>query len=74
MITKTNKIGQGNFWTQENLKRDTRIISISEQSIATVNLFFVEASGVPVSLPTDIFDDLDNTIREAEAFKQLDEN
>ncbi|WP_275340404.1 hypothetical protein, partial [Proteus mirabilis] len=34
---------------------------------------FVEASGVPVSLPTDIFDDLDNTIRETEAFKQLSE-
>ncbi|MBI6446375.1 DUF1983 domain-containing protein, partial [Proteus mirabilis] len=30
-------------------------------------------SGVPVSLPTDIFDDLDNTVRETEAFKQLSE-
>ncbi|HID9741297.1 TPA: phage tail tip fiber protein [Proteus mirabilis] len=73
VITKTNKIGQGNFWTQENLKAGHTYYFY----IRTINSYgksvFVEASGVPVSLPTDIFDDLDNTIRETEAFKQLSE-
>ncbi|WP_368871982.1 phage tail tip protein J-related protein [Proteus mirabilis] len=73
VITKTNKIGQGNFWTQENLKAGHTYYFY----IRTINSYgksvFVEASGVPVSLPTDIFDDLDNTVRETEAFKQLSE-
>ncbi len=73
VITKTNKVGQGNFWTQENLKAGHTYYFY----IRTINSYgksvFVEASGVPVSLPTDIFDDLDNTIRETEAFKQLSE-
>lgn len=73
VITKTNKVGQGNFWTQENLKAGHTYYFY----VRTINSYgkspFVEASGVPVSLPTDIFDDLDNTIRETEAFKQLDE-
>ncbi len=73
VITKTNKVGQGNFWTQENLKAGHTYYFY----IRTINSYgksvFVEASGVPVSLPTDIFDDLDNTVRETEAFKQLDE-
>ncbi|MBI6306267.1 DUF1983 domain-containing protein [Proteus mirabilis] len=73
VITKTNKIGQGNFWTQENLKAGLTYYFY----IRTINSYgksvFVEASGVPVSLPTDIFDDLDNTVRETEAFKQLSE-
>ncbi|EPT1463115.1 phage tail tip fiber protein, partial [Proteus mirabilis] len=72
-ITKTNKVGQGNFWTQENLKAGHTYYFY----IRTINSYgksvFVEASGVPVSLPTDIFDDLDNTVRETEAFKQLSE-
>ncbi|MBB6687650.1 DUF1983 domain-containing protein [Proteus mirabilis] len=73
VITKTNKVGQGNFWTQENLKAGHMYYFY----IRTINSYgksvFVEASGVPVSLPTDIFDDLDNTVRETEAFKQLSE-
>lgn len=73
VITKTNKVGQGNFWTQENLKAGHTYYFY----IRTINSYgksvFVEASGVPVSLPTDIFDDLDNTIRETESFKQLSE-
>ncbi|EMI6365102.1 DUF1983 domain-containing protein [Proteus mirabilis] len=73
VITKTNKIGQGNFWTQENLKAGHTYYFY----IRTINSYgksvFVEASGVPVSLPTDIFDDLDNTVRETEVFKQLSE-
>ncbi|HEK0775592.1 TPA: DUF1983 domain-containing protein, partial [Proteus mirabilis] len=73
VITKTNKVGQGNFWTQENLKAGHTYYFY----IRTINSYgksvFVEAYGVPVSLPTDIFDDLDNTIRETEAFKQLSE-
>ncbi|WP_240091817.1 phage tail tip protein J-related protein [Proteus mirabilis] len=73
VITKTNKVGQGNFWTQENLKAGRTYYFY----IRTINSYgksvFVEASGVPVSLPTDIFDDLDNTVRETEAFKQLSE-
>ncbi|MDF4667863.1 hypothetical protein P3526_26715, partial [Vibrio parahaemolyticus] len=44
--------------------------------IRTINSYgksaFVEASGIPVSLPDDIFDDLDNTVRETDAFKELD--
>lgn len=73
VITKTNKVGKGNFWTQENLKAGRTYYFY----IRTINSYgksvFVEASGVPVSLPTDIFDDLDNTVRETEAFKQLSE-
>ncbi|MDM3597712.1 phage tail tip protein J-related protein [Proteus mirabilis] len=73
VITKTNKVGQGNFWTQENLKAGHTYYFY----IRTINSYgksvFVEASGVPVLLPTDIFDDLDNTVRETEAFKQLSE-
>ncbi|WP_318622617.1 phage tail tip fiber protein, partial [Proteus mirabilis] len=73
VITKTNKVGQGNFWTQENLKAGHMYYFY----IRTINSYgksvFVEASGVPVSLPTDIFDDLDNTVRKTEAFKQLSE-
>lgn len=72
VITKTNKVGQGNFWTQENLKAGHTYYFY----IRTINSYgksvFVEASGVPVSLPTDIFDDLDNTVRETDAFKELD--
>ncbi|QIF93622.1 phage tail tip protein J-related protein [Proteus vulgaris] len=72
VITKTNKVGQGNFWTQENLKAGHTYYFY----IRTINSYgksvFVEASGIPVSLPDDIFDDLDNTVRETEAFKELD--
>ncbi|WP_109850072.1 DUF1983 domain-containing protein [Proteus sp. CA142267] len=72
VITKTNKVGQGNFWTQENLKAGHTYYFY----IRTINSYgksaFVEASGIPVSLPDDIFDDLDNTVRETDAFKELD--
>ncbi|MCT8231627.1 DUF1983 domain-containing protein [Proteus terrae] len=72
VITKANKVGQGNFWTQENLKAGHTYYFY----IRTINSYgksvFVEASGIPVSLPDDIFDDLDNTVRETEAFKELD--
>lgn len=73
VITKTNKVGQGNFWTQENLKAGHTYYFY----VRTINSYgkspFVEASGIPVSLPDDIFDDLDNTVRETDAFKQLSE-
>lgn len=72
VINKANKVGQGNFWTQENLKAGHTYYFY----IRTINSYgksvFVEASGIPVSLPDDIFDDLDNTVRETEAFKELD--
>lgn len=72
VITKTNKVGQGNFWTQENLKAGHTYYFY----VRTINSYgkspFVEASGVPVSLPSDIFDGLDNTVRETDAFKELD--
>ncbi len=72
VITKTNKVGQGNFWTQENLKVGHTYYFY----IRTINSYgksvFVEASGIPVSLPSDIFDDLDSTVRETDAFKELD--
>ncbi|OAT45353.1 putative phage tail protein, partial [Proteus hauseri ATCC 700826] len=71
VITKTNKVGQGNFWTQENLKAGHTYYFY----IRTINSYgksaFIEASGIPVSLPSDIFDDLDNTVRETDAFKEL---
>lgn len=71
VINKANKVGQGNFWTQENLKAGHTYYFY----IRTINSYgksvFVEASGIPVSLPDDIFDDLDNTVRETEAFKEL---
>ncbi|MGA4655926.1 phage tail tip protein J-related protein [Proteus terrae] len=72
VITKTNKVGQGNFWTQENLKAGHTYYFY----VRTINSYgksaFVEASGIPTSLPSDIFDDLDNTVRETDAFKELD--
>ncbi|MFU9002766.1 phage tail tip protein [Proteus sp. TSJ240517] len=72
VINKANKVGQGNFWTQENLKAGNTYYFY----IRTINSYgksvFVEASGIPVSLPSDIFDDLDNTVRETDAFKELD--
>ncbi|UPK80274.1 DUF1983 domain-containing protein [Proteus vulgaris] len=72
VINKANKVGQGNFWTQENLKASHTYYFY----IRTINSYgksvFVEASGIPVSLPDDIFDDLDNTVRETDAFKELD--
>ncbi|HEK0789013.1 TPA: DUF1983 domain-containing protein [Proteus mirabilis] len=72
VITQTNKVGQGNFWTQENLKAGHTYYFY----VRTINSYgkspFVEASGIPVSLPSDIFDDLDNTVRETDAFKELD--
>ncbi|MEQ4922341.1 phage tail tip protein J-related protein [Proteus hauseri] len=72
VITKTNKVGQGNFWTQENLKAGHAYYFY----IRTINSYgksaFIESSGIPVSLPSDIFDDLDNTVRETDAFKELD--
>ncbi|WP_223672406.1 phage tail tip protein J-related protein [Proteus terrae] len=72
VITEANKVGQGNFWTQENLKAGHTYYFY----VRTINSYgkspFVEASGVPVSLPSDIFDDLDNTVRETDAFKELD--
>ncbi|QPT33177.1 DUF1983 domain-containing protein [Proteus penneri] len=72
VINKANKVGQGNFWTQENLKAGHTYYFY----IRTINSYgksvFVEASGIPVSLPDDIFDDLDNTVRETDAFKELD--
>ncbi|WP_163826725.1 phage tail tip protein J-related protein [Proteus vulgaris] len=72
VINKANKVGQGNFWTQENLKAGHTYYFY----IRTINSYgksvFVEASGIPVSLPSDIFDDLDNTVRETDAFKELD--
>ena len=72
VIAKTNKVGQGNFWTQENLKAGHTYYFY----VRTINSYgksaFVEASGIPTSLPSDIFDDLDNTVRETDAFKELD--
>lgn len=72
VINKANKVGQGNFWTQENLKAGHTYYFY----IRTINSYgksvFVEASGIPVSLPDEIFDDLDNTVRETDAFKELD--
>ncbi|WIF71362.1 DUF1983 domain-containing protein [Proteus vulgaris] len=71
VITKTNKVGQGNFWTQENLKAGHTYYFY----IRTINSYgksaFIEAAGIPVSLPSDIFDDLDNKVRETDAFKEL---
>ncbi|HGN2013386.1 TPA: DUF1983 domain-containing protein, partial [Proteus mirabilis] len=53
VITKTNKVGQGNFWTQENLKAGHTYYFY----VRTINSYgkspFVEASGV-CSAQTDL--------------------
>ncbi len=73
VITKTNKIGQGNFWTQENLKAGHTYYFY----IRTINSYgksaFIEASGIPNSLPNDLLDEVDEKVRDSEAFKQLSE-
>ncbi|HEI8393906.1 TPA: DUF1983 domain-containing protein [Proteus mirabilis] len=73
VITKTNKVGQGNFWTQENLKAGHTYYFY----IRTINSYgksaFIEASGIPNSLPNDLLDEVDEKVRDSEAFKQLSE-
>ncbi|WP_416421042.1 phage tail tip protein [Proteus mirabilis] len=73
VITKTNKVGQGNFWTQENLKVGHTYYFY----IRTINSYgksaFIEASGIPNSLPNDLLDEVDEKVRDSEAFKQLSE-
>ncbi|WP_066752844.1 phage tail tip protein J-related protein, partial [Proteus myxofaciens] len=73
VITKTNKVGQGNFWTQEDLKAGHTYYFY----IRTINSYgksaFIEASGVPNSLPNDLLDEVDEKVRDSEAFKQLSE-
>ncbi|HGJ5854796.1 DUF1983 domain-containing protein [Arsenophonus nasoniae] len=71
VINHTTKVGQGQFWTQENLKVGHEYYFY----IRTINSYgkspFVEASGKPDSLPGDILEEIDKKINDTEAIKQL---
>ncbi|HEI8564519.1 TPA: DUF1983 domain-containing protein [Proteus mirabilis] len=62
VITKTNKVGQGNFWTQENLKAGHTYYFY----VRTINSYgkspFVEASGVCSSQTDLILEELTGQI------------
>ncbi|WP_246067358.1 phage tail tip protein J-related protein [Arsenophonus nasoniae] len=71
VITNAKKIGQGQRWTQENLKVGHEYFFY----IRTINSYgksaFVEASGFPNSVASDILDEIDKKINDTEAIKQL---
>ncbi|HGJ5854322.1 DUF1983 domain-containing protein [Arsenophonus nasoniae] len=71
VITNAKKIGQGQRWTQENLKVGHEYFFY----IRTINSYgksaFVEASGFPNSVASDIIDEIDKKINDTEAIKQL---
>ncbi|MFS1539322.1 MAG: DUF1983 domain-containing protein [Candidatus Phlomobacter fragariae] len=71
VINYATKVGQGQFWTQENLKVGHEYSFY----IRTINSYgksaFVEASGIPESLPADILDEIDKKVNDTEAIKQL---
>lgn len=71
VISKTHKVGQGNFWTQENLTAGHTYYFY----VRTINSYgkspFVAASGMPNSIPHDLLEEMDKKVRDSEAFKQL---
>ncbi|MDR5611513.1 MAG: DUF1983 domain-containing protein [Arsenophonus sp.] len=71
VINHATKVGQGQFWTQENLKVGHEYFFY----IRTINSYgkspFVEASGKPDSLPGNILEEIDKKINDTEAIKQL---
>ncbi|HGJ5855640.1 DUF1983 domain-containing protein [Arsenophonus nasoniae] len=73
VVTHANKVGQGQFWTQGDLKPGHEYYFY----IRTINSYgkspFVQASGIPDSLPGDILDEIDKKISDSEAIKKLKE-
>ncbi|EMG9308629.1 DUF1983 domain-containing protein [Proteus mirabilis] len=73
VITKTNKVGQGQFWTKDNLKAGTDYWFY----VRTVNSYgksqFVEAVGQASGTPKDMLDELGNNFLTAEAGQIMQE-
>ncbi|EUC97646.1 DUF1983 domain-containing protein, partial [Providencia alcalifaciens] len=73
VTTKSNRLGQGQFWTKENLKAGTDYWFY----VRTVNSYgksqFVEATGQPNALPEGALDEMGNQFMTAEAGKRLEE-
>ncbi|HHR6017236.1 TPA: phage tail tip protein J-related protein [Providencia alcalifaciens] len=73
VTTKSNRLGQGQFWTKESLKAGTNYWFY----VRTVNSYgkspFVEAVGQADALPTDIIDEMGGQFMTTEAGKRLEE-
>ncbi|EUC97650.1 DUF1983 domain-containing protein, partial [Providencia alcalifaciens] len=73
VTTKSNRLGQGQFWTKENLKAGTDYWFY----VRTVNSYgkspFVEAVGQANALPADIIDEMGGQFMTTEAGKRLEE-
>ncbi|WP_336431902.1 phage tail tip fiber protein [Providencia rettgeri] len=73
VTTKSNRLGQGQFWTKENLKAGTDYWFY----VRTVNSYgkspFVEAVGQANALPADIIDEMGGRFMTTEAGKRLEE-
>lgn len=73
VTTKSNRLGQGQFWTKENLKAGTDYWFY----VRTVNSYgksqFVEATGQPNALPEGALDEMGNQFMTTEAGKRLEE-
>lgn len=73
VTTKSDRLGQGQFWTKENLKAGTDYWFY----VRTINSYgkspFVEAVGQANALPTDIIDEMGGQFMTTEAGKRLEE-
>lgn len=73
VTTKSNRLGQGQFWTKENLKAGTDYWFY----VRTVNSYgkspFIEAVGQANALPADIIDEMGGQFMTTEAGKRLEE-
>nr|WP_306552342.1 DUF1983 domain-containing protein [Providencia alcalifaciens] len=73
VTTKSNRLGQGQFWTKESLKAGTDYWFY----VRTVNSYgkspFVEAVGQANALPADIIDEMGGQFMTTEAGKRLEE-
>lgn len=73
VTTKSNRLGQGQFWTKENLKAGTDYWFY----VRTVNSYgkspFVEAVGQANALPSDIIEEMGGQFMTTEAGKRLEE-
>ncbi len=73
VTTKSNRLGQGQFWTKENLRAGTDYWFY----IRTVNSYgksaFIEAKGQASGTPVDMIDEMKNEFLSTEAGKRLEE-
>ncbi|MEQ5221059.1 DUF1983 domain-containing protein [Providencia alcalifaciens] len=73
VTTKSNRLGQGQFWTKENLKAGTDYWFY----VRTVNSYgmsqFVEAAGQADALPADIIEEMGGQFMTTEAGKRLED-